>query len=82
MIKIASYTRKLKMWLQAQDHYLGNAPAGCLFCCVVEEGLDLQGIILVGRPTARMLPQDGSWGEITRLWLRPGLKYGMASEVH
>jgi hypothetical protein len=35
----------------------------------------------VGRPVARMLPQDGTWGEITRFVLLPGLPYGTASEV-
>src|SRR5207247_462034 len=40
-----------------------------------------QGLLLVGRPTAPKLPQDGSWGEITRLWLEPGLPHGTASAV-
>jgi hypothetical protein len=36
---------------------------------------------LVGRPVARMLPQDGSVGEITRMVLLPGLPHGTASRV-
>ena len=77
----AAYTASLRKWLNRQDHYLGNAPPGCMICVVVQSGLRLQGILLVGRPTAPKLPQDGSWGEITRLWLEPGLPHGTASAV-
>lgn len=47
---------------------------------VVGDG-QLRGICLVSRPIARKLDQDGSLGEITRLWLEPGLPYGTASRV-
>ena len=77
----ASYTASVRRWLNRQDHYLDNAPPGCLVCVVVLTGYRLQGILLVGRPAARGLPQDGSWGEITRLWLEPGLPHGTASAV-
>lgn len=69
----------MRRWLDRQDHYLEKAPPGCLICVAVVDGLRLQGLLLVGRPTARALPQDGSWGEISRLWLKPGLPHGTAS---
>lgn len=88
-----SYTDAVKMWLGASGHYLDNPPPGCLFAIgvrrlepVLFDDLpvpvgDLLGLCLVGRPSARMLPQDGSVGEITRMVLLPGLPYGLASEV-
>ena len=88
-----SYDAEAKAWLQATDHYLGNAPIGCLFAVGVQR-LEpvlfadlpvavgpLLGLCLVSRPVARMLPQDGSIGEVTRLWLDPSLPYGTASRV-
>lgn len=74
------------------SHYIGRPPPGCLFCLSVRseaEGLagvlvgvwPLLGVCLVGRPVARMLPQDGSVGEITRMVLLDGLPYGTASAV-
>lgn len=74
------------------SHYIGNPPPGCLFCLGVRsevKGLagipvgagPLLGVCLVGRPIARMLPQDGSIGEITRMVLLDGLPYGAASAV-
>lgn len=87
------YDAETKSWLQATDHYLGNAPPGCLFAVGVRalrpvlfhdipvaDGPPL-GICLISRPIARMLPQDGSVGEVTRLWLSVGLPYGTASLV-
>ena len=76
------YTAPVRQWLQASDHYIGNAPPGCLYAVGVQEsarglcGLEvgvgpLLGLCLVSRPVARMLPQDGSMGEVTRLWLDP-----------
>jgi hypothetical protein len=88
-----SYDSEAKAWLQATDHYLGNAPPGCLFAVGVRrcepmlfDDLPvavgpLLGLCLVSRPVARMLPQDGSIGEVTRLWLDPSLPYGTASRV-
>ncbi len=73
-----------------EGHYLGNPPPGCLFCVGVrapEPGLfgaapgALVGVCLVGRPVARRLAQDGTVGEVTRLWLAPGLPHGTASAV-
>jgi hypothetical protein len=88
-----SYTADLRDWLQGQPHYLENAPPGCIFAVGVWRGAPglfeghtqpvgpIQGLCLVSRPVARRLPQDGSVGEITRLYLRPGLPHGTASEV-
>lgn len=88
-----SYDASVKAWLQASNHYLNNAPPGCLFAIGVFSsspslfvGLDVPvgqmlGLCLVGRPVARRLPQDGSIGEITRLFLTSGLPYGTASAV-
>jgi len=85
------YDGPTRAWLQRSDHYLGNAPPGCLFAVGVTRaiqglfGLDrsdeLLGLCLVSRPVARRLPQDGTIGEITRMWLAPGLPYGTASRV-
>ena len=86
------YDDDTKEWLGRSGHYLKNPPPGCLFCVVVRRGApDLfggimatgprLGLCLVGRPVARMLPQDGSVGEITRMVLLPGLPHGTASRV-
>lgn len=86
------YDDDAKAWLGRSGHYLENPPPGCLFCVVVRGGApDLfggvmptgprLGMCLVGRPVARMLPQDGSMGEITRMVLLPGLPHGTASRV-
>ena len=88
-----SYDSEAKAWLQATDHYLGNAPPGAMFAVGVRRSEPmlfddlpvavgpLLGLCLVSRPIARMLPQDGSIGEVTRLWLDPSLPYGTASRV-
>lgn len=88
-----SYDASVKAWLQASNHYLNNAPPGCLFAIGVYASApslfvdvhvpigQLLGLCLVSRPVARRLPQDGSIGEITRLYLTPGLPYGTASAV-
>jgi hypothetical protein len=88
-----SYTRTERDWLdRVGKHYLQNAPPGCLFAVgvygsssdlfgdSVGEG-ELKGILLVSRPVARKLPQDGSVGEITRLVLLPECPYGTASDT-
>ena len=85
-----SYDDDAKAWLAKSGHYLDNPPPGCLYAVAVRGGApDLfggimatgprLGMCLVGRPVARMLPQDGSVGEITRMVLSPGLPYGTAS---
>ena len=83
-----SYSEEHRTMLRA--HYLAAPPPGCLVCLAIREvgaglfGVDvgvgpLLGVLLLGRPVARMLPQDGSWAEITRLYLAPGLPHGTAS---
>lgn len=74
-----SYDERARVWLDViGGHYLQNAPPGCLFAVGAYEGMpalfgELQpvgrrlGLLLVGRPVARGLPQDGSVGEVTRL---------------
>ena len=85
------YTAALRAWLNKAGHYLNNAPPGALFCVTVramvsgllgpEPGGELLGICVVGRPIARRLPQDGSVGEVVRMWLAPGLPHGTASAL-
>lgn len=92
-LRVISYGRTEREWLdRVGKHYLQNATPGCLFCVGVfgcheglfgedtEDGI-LRGLCLVSRPIARMLPQDGTVGEITRMVLTPDLPYGTASEV-
>ena len=87
-----SYDDPAKAWLATSGHYLNNPPPGCIVCVVVRAlGVDMLGhpigigdrlgICLLGRPVARRLPQDGSWCEITRFVLAPGLPKGTASAV-
>lgn len=87
-----SYTDEAKAWLGSSGHYLENPPPGCLFMVAVRQGVrglfgdevsggERIGMCLIGRPVARALPQDGSWGEVTRFVLRDGLPHGTASEV-
>jgi antitoxin (DNA-binding transcriptional repressor) of toxin-antitoxin stability system len=90
--RVESYDGELRRWLGATDHYLGNPPPGALFAVVVRRmvpgllGVDVPagervGVCVVGRPVARQLPQDGSVGEVVRMWLAPGLERGTASHV-
>jgi hypothetical protein len=85
------YTAALRAWLGMTDHYLGNPPPGAMFAVAVrlvtpglfgpEPGGELVGLVVVGRPIAPGLPQDGTTGQILRMWLAPGLPHGTASEV-
>lgn len=89
--RVESYTAALRAWLGMTDHYLGNAPPGAMFAVAVrlvtpglfgpEPGGELVGLVVVGRPIAPGLPQDGTMGQILRMWLAPGLPHGTASEV-
>jgi len=47
-------------------HRHHRAPVGALFCIGAARGDDLVGVVVVGRPVARML-QDGVTAEVTRL---------------
>lgn len=75
-----SYDDNAKAWLAKSGHYLKNPPPGCMVAIAVRpliQGLfgpvpsdvALLGLALVGRPIARNLPQNGSWGELTRFAL-------------
>lgn len=89
-VESVPYDAAMKRWLAASDHYLGNPPPGCILCVVVGKSRDglagirvrtepILGMMLLGRPTARMLPQDGSMLELKRMVLIPGLPHGTAS---
>src|SRR5690349_1208454 len=92
-MRVAPYTNVERKWLDREgQNSLQNSPPGCLFAIgVYGETPDLfgeptwdgvmKGLCLIGRPEARKLPQDGTWGEITRMVLLPGLPYGTASNV-
>lgn len=41
----------------------------------------LVGLAVIGRPIARMLPQDGTWGELLRFVLEPDLPRCTASHL-
>lgn len=47
------------------NHRHHRAPQGGLFAIAVNDGVDLRGVIIVGRPVARNL-QDGTTAEVTR----------------
>ncbi len=90
--EVVSYDDGAKRWLARSGHYLDNPPPGCLLCvavrraavglCDVEiaEG-PMLGLCLLGRPSARALPQDGSMAEVTRFVLAEGLPHGTASAL-
>lgn len=76
-----------RVWMNERGHYLNNAPPGALFAVGVYEAHmgtpigSLLGLCVVGRPVARGLTQDGTWGEIVRMFLVAGLPHGTASAV-
>lgn len=88
-----TYDGAAKRWLAtAGRHYLENPPPGCLYAVGVRAGTpglfgevvgsgELLGLCVIGRPIARRLPQDGSWGEVVRFALVNGLPHGTASAV-
>ena len=89
---LCTYDDGVKAWLAKSGHYLDNPPPGALFAIAVRpmiHGLfglvpsdtKLVGLGIVGRPIARKRKQDGSWGELTRFVLVPGLPKGTASRV-
>jgi hypothetical protein len=49
-----------------QFHRHHAAPQGGLFAIACTDGIDIKGIVIVGRPVSRML-QDGYTAEVTRL---------------
>lgn len=84
------YDDAAKIWLSKSGHYLDNPPPGCLFSIVARwpvaglfglvGGPQRAGLVLVGRPIARALSQDGSVGEVTRL-VCVGAPHGTASAL-
>lgn len=86
---VRSYDDAAKAWLARSGHYLDAPPPGALLAISVEpmtRGLfgpvpsgELLGLALLGRPIARMLPQDSTWAELTRFVLVPDLPHGTAS---
>ena len=89
-IQRTKYDASAKAYLARSGHYLDNPPPGALFAVGVFEDADglfgvvagrMVGLCLIGRPVARMLPQDGTVGEITRMVLDAGLPHGTASAV-
>lgn len=85
-----SYDAPAHSWLATSGHYLDNPPPSCLFAIVARRtvpglfgpapGPERVGMVLVGRPVARALPQDGSVGEVTRL-VCVHAPYGTASAL-
>jgi hypothetical protein len=51
-----------------QNHYLGYAPCGCKFCLGVYVDSELIGVMIWGRPIARMEEQNNTL-ELTRMFL-------------
>ncbi len=88
---VISYDDATKKWLAESGHYLEAPPPGALLAIGVSRmvtglfgptpGPDRCGLALVGRPIARMLPQDGSVGELVRFVLVSGLPKHTASHV-
>ena len=76
--------------LLSDSHYLAAPPPGCLFAVACRDlipalfapmpGGQLRGVLLVGRPIARGLPQDGSIGEVIRVVLKDA-PYATASRL-
>lgn len=85
------YDDATKGWLRRSGHYLDNPPPGALFAVGLERlgaGLfgavpdgALVGLIVVGRPVAPALPQDGTWADMQRICLEPGLPHGTCSRL-
>lgn len=91
-ICVEPYTEATRTWLDRSDHYLKNASPGGFYCVTVRplrcglfgpvtDETTLLGVAVFGRPVAPGLPQDGTMAEVTRMFLVPGMPYGLASEV-
>lgn len=88
--EVVPYDDGAKLYLERSGHYLNNPLPGAFFAVGAFEataGLfgdpvasgPIRGLCVIGRPIARMLPQDGTIGEITRLVLDDGFPHGTAS---
>lgn len=58
------------------DHHRHHGPVhgpvrGCLFCVAINNGSEVIGVAIVGRPVSRML-QDGYTAEVLRVCVLPG----------
>ncbi len=88
---IRLYDLAARAWMACSGHYLNKPPPQALFAvgvCRLVPGLfelvpaeALVGLAVIGRPSARALPQDGSWAELTRFALDPELPPWTASRV-
>lgn len=86
-----SYDDEAKAYLARSGHYLDDPPPGAFLAVGLEmltRGLfgdvpdgRLIGLGVIGRPIARMLPQDGSCGELLRFVIDPGLPRCTASHL-
>ena len=64
---------------QYHRHHL--PPQGGLFALAVADGNEVVGVVIVGRPVARM--SDNGWtAEITRLCTKEGASMGAASKLY
>lgn len=93
VVVVRTYDDAVKDWLlRRSGHYLAAPPPGALLSMSLERlvpglfgpvpsGGELLGLTLLGRPIARNLPQDGTWAELTRFVLAPGLPKETASHV-
>ena len=57
----------------SQHHRHHGPVVGCLFCVAVNDGKNVVGVAIVGRPLSRML-QDGYTAEILRVCTIPGTR--------
>jgi hypothetical protein len=65
-LRAVPMTRDKAMTFIAKHHRHHGRPPGYLFCIGAEEGGQLVGVAVVGRPVARML-QDGKTAEVIRM---------------
>jgi hypothetical protein len=66
------------------SHYLGPIESGEVDCIVIQvtAGMVVAGQVWRPRPTARHLPQDGSWLELSRWVLTPAAGKNAGSRMH
>ena len=56
-------------------HRHHKAPQGCKFCIGLNNGVEVVGVVIVGRPVSRRL-DDGYTAEVTRLCVLDGVRNG------
>ena len=58
-----------------ERHHRHHGPArGCLFCVAVNDGDQVVGVAIVGRPVSRVLQASGYVAEVTRVCTLPGYR--------